>query len=277
MRVYGIDFTSRPRRAKPITCLECVLEAGTLRTGELFAWQDFAAFEAALRRPGPWIAGIDFPFGHARRFIETIGWPSTWSGYVAHAHALGRAGFRSELDAYRAKRPSGDKEHRRATDRLAGSLSPQKLYGTPVGLMFFEGAPRLAAADVTIPVLQQRNPERVVVEAYPGVLARALIGKRPYKQDTKAKQTEDQTAARRELLNKINDGAAKDLFGFHVNAPAELADDPSGDRLDALLCAIQAGWSWTRRNTGFGLPTHVDPLEGWIADPTVARRALECQ
>jgi hypothetical protein len=40
-------------------------------------------------------------------------------------------------------------------------------------------------------------------------------------------------------------------------------------QLDALVCAIQAAWAWTRRDHGFGLPEHVDPLEGWIADPHV--------
>lgn len=40
-------------------------------------------------------------------------------------------------------------------------------------------------------------------------------------------------------------------------------------QLDALLCAIQAAWAWTQRDQGFGLPKHVDPLEGWIADPHV--------
>jgi hypothetical protein len=46
---------------------------------------------------------------------------------------LGRGAFRKALDAYRASRPAGDKEHRRETDVAAGSISPQKLYGTPVG------------------------------------------------------------------------------------------------------------------------------------------------
>jgi hypothetical protein len=53
MRVHGIDFTNTPRRAKPITCLECELEGRCLRAGELREGQDFAAFEAALIRPGP--------------------------------------------------------------------------------------------------------------------------------------------------------------------------------------------------------------------------------
>jgi hypothetical protein len=103
------------------------------------------------RSTGPWIAGIDFPFGQARRFIETIGWPCGWADYVRHAQSLTRSGFREALNAYRKTRRSGDKEHRRQTDIAAGSVSPQKLYGVPVGLMFFEGAPRLVASNVTIP------------------------------------------------------------------------------------------------------------------------------
>lgn len=271
MRVYGIDFTSRPGRAKPITCLECVLIGERLHTGALTTWRGFEAFEDFLGGRGPWIAGIDFPFGQARRFIETIGWPGTWAGYVAHAESLGRAGFRAALDAYRAGRLAGDKEHRRQTDIAAGAISPQKLFGTPVGLMFFEGAPRLCKAGATIPGLQDGDPGRVVVEAYPGVLARALIGRQSYKQDTRSKQTQDQADARRTLLDQLIDGVAGSRYGLRISAPRALTDeltgDPGGDRLDALLCAVQAAWAWTRRDTGFGRPVDSDPLEGWIADP----------
>jgi hypothetical protein len=42
-------------------------------------------------------------------------------------------------------------------------------------------------------------------------------------------------------------------------------DDGSGDRLDAVLAAMQATWCWRRRARNFGLPRGVDPLEGWIA------------
>lgn len=267
MRIYGIDFTSRPTRRKPITCLECELAGDRLRVGELTAWSDFTSFEAALVRSGPWIAGIDFPFGQARRLVEHLGWPETWPGYVAHAATLGRAAFRGVLDAYRTERSPGDKEHRRMTDIAAGAISPQKLYGTPVGLMFFEGAPRLLAAGVTIPGLQAGDPGRIVVEAYPGLLARELLGRCSYKQDTRAKQTAAHAQARHDLLHCLNAGAAERHYGIAVAAPLALADDPSGDRLDALLCAIQAAWAWTQQDRGFGLPSRMDPLEGWIADP----------
>lgn len=85
--------------------------------------------------------------------------------------------------------PGGDKEHRRITDKRTCSISPQKLYGIPVAKMFFEGAPRLIETNVTVPGLQDGDPDRIVVEAYPGVLARYLVGKTSYKHDTRAKQT----------------------------------------------------------------------------------------
>jgi hypothetical protein len=268
MDVFGIDFTSRPRRLKPITCLHCTLEGDVLCAGDLEEWTDFAAFELALQRPGPWIAGIDFPFGQARRFIETIGWPRGWPDYVRYAQSLTRSEFREELNAYRRTRRRGDKEHRRQTDIAAGSVSPQKLYGVPVGLMFFEGAPRLLASNVTIPRLQYGDPKRIAVEAYPGVLARQLIGNRSYKQDTRKKQTSEQRMARLDLFNGIVNGCLRNRYGLGVKAQFELCEDPSADHLDALLCAIQAAWAWQTGLDGFR--NRIDPLEGWIANPSPA-------
>lgn len=270
MRVFGIDFTSKPKRRKPLTCLNCIFDGRVLRAGALEEWPDYFAFEQVLQRPGPWIAGIDFPFGQSRKFIETIGWPANWRGYVTHAQSLGRNGFRDALDAYRHPRPQGDKEHRRQTDKAAGSISPQKLYGVPVGLMFFEGAPRLVNSGVTIPHLQHGDPDRIVVEAYPGVLARQIIGRRSYKQDTKKKQTTAQSEARYDLLAGLHNGALRDRYGFEIEARDALCEDPGGDHLDALLCAVQAAWAWQNRTCGYGAPPSVDPLEGWIADPSLA-------
>ena len=139
--------------------------------------------------------------------------------------------------------------------------------------MFFEGAPRLLAAEVTIPGLLAGDSDRIVVESYPGILARSLIGTRPYKQDARSKQTPGQARARVEILDRILGGALRLEYGLDVTAPTSLAEDPGGDHLDALLCAIQAAWAWTRRGQGFGLPDHIDPIEGWIADPHLLRRA----
>ena len=290
MRVLGVDFTSTPSRRKPVTVVGGTLDRTTLRIDTLETFAELAGFEALLARPGPWIAGCDFPFGQSRRFVENVGWPLDWAGYVDHAATLSRAEFRAALDGYRAPRPAGDREHRRATDVAAGAISPQKLYGVPVGLMFHEGAPRLRAAGVTVPGLQDGDPERIVVEAYPGVLARHLIGRRSYKNDVRAKRNEAQRDARQALVDALGSEDLRRTHGVDVvldtsltrtaaygasdSAPAAptddvLVDDPMADRLDALLCAVQAGWSWTRRADRFGEPSDTDPLEGWIADPTL--------
>ena len=273
MIIVGIDFTSRPSKSKPLTCLNCEFDGTVLRAGELVEWPSFEGFDAFLLSSGPWITGIDFPFGHSRRFIENIGWPKRWRDYVEFVGSMERSDFRAKLDEYRKPRPTGDKEHRRSTDIAAGSISPQKLYGVPVGLMFFEGAPRLLQAGVTVPGVLDGDPHRIVVEAYPGVLARRLIGRRGYKNDTPKNQTADQANARRDILGKILDGNCVEDFGFNVEAPINLRDDPTGDQLDALLCAMQAAWAWQQREYDFGAPSGLDPsLEGWIADPVTCAK-----
>jgi hypothetical protein len=269
MKVIGIDFTSRPTRKKPLTCVHCTLEGRVLRADKLEKWPEFALFECALKKPGPWIAGIDFPFGQSRAFIENIGWPMAWSDYVAHAGSLGRDGFRNALETYRKPRPMGCKEHRRVTDIAASSISPQKLHGVPVGFMFFEGAPRLLRSGVTIPLLLSGDPSRIVVEAYPGVLARQLIGRTGYKSDTARRQNEEQHQIRCIMLDYILNGQIEASHGLRVEAPKNMADDPTGDQLDSLLCAIQAAWAWTMREYGYGAPRGADSLEGWIADASL--------
>jgi len=123
MKVLGIDFTSAPRGDKYITCLHCTFKDGVLSAsaGELRELQ-FDSFESTLAQAGPWIAGIDFPFGQSRTFVQNIGWPATWTGYVEHARRLGKAGFCEALTEYRNARPKGCKEHQRATDKAARAL-----------------------------------------------------------------------------------------------------------------------------------------------------------
>ena len=266
-----MDFTSSPRRSKPITCRHCRLEGDVLRALEPSALTSFRDFEAALGQPGPWIAGIDFPFGLARRFVDDVRWPPAWKDYVRHADGLGKAGFEAVLNDYRKAQPDGDKEHRRSTDKLAGALSPQKLHFTPVGKMFFQGAPRLLHAGVAIPHLEAGDRERIVVEAYPGVLARGVTGE-GYKSDNRQKQTEIQRAARTKILEALTSGALSSRYGVTVVADdPELVDDLTGDSLDALLCAVQAAWAWRNRSWLFRGAAGIDTREGWIADPKTVK------
>ncbi|MDX1434016.1 MAG: DUF429 domain-containing protein [Gammaproteobacteria bacterium] len=271
MRVFGLDFTSAPRRGKPITCAACALADGTLRVEALVALESFEIFENFLGTPGPWLAGMDFPFGQPRRLCRGLGWPERWADLARHMGGLEITEFEHLLADYRAGRAPGDKHHLRATDRLASSRSPMMLYGVPVARMFYRGVPLLERAEVSVLPCRPLDTDRVVVEVYPALVARRYIGKRSYKNDARVKQTPEREAARRDLIAGITSGAVAADYGFELDLPdgltEEFARDGSADRLDALLCAIQAAWAWTRRDESYGIPRDADPLEGWIVDP----------
>ena len=94
MNIYGLDFTSAPSNRKPITGITGKLTDHLLRVDdEVIHLTDFEAFEAFLARPGPWIAGLDFPFGQPRQLIQNLGWPEAWTGYVGKIATMSQAEF----------------------------------------------------------------------------------------------------------------------------------------------------------------------------------------
>lgn len=274
MKIYGIDFTSAPSPKKAITYAECTLSEKDLFLERLGRLTSFDEFESFLKQPGPWVAGMDFPFGQPRRLIENLHWTRTWDGYVSFIAGITKTQFVDILTNYCNARKEGDKHHLRLTDQLAHSRSPMMLYRVPVAKMFFEGAPRLLHAGVSIPPCYVRADSRLVLEAYPALVARRWAGHRGYKTDTAKQQTSERQSAREEILRGLRSTNAKMHFGFDVHFRDEEANafvlDGSGDQLDALLCAIQAGWSYTQRDRNFGIPKDCDPLEGWIVDPLLA-------
>jgi hypothetical protein len=262
VRIYGVDFTCAPRRAKAITVASALLEENSLHVEEIERIEDFPGFEAFLQRPGPWIGGFDFPFSLPRELVRDLGWPPRWKALVAHCAAMSRLQLRGALDRYRASRPVGGKYAHRATDHPAGSSSPMKLVNPPVALMFHEGAPRLLAAGVHLPALVVGDRERVALEAYPGLLVRKQLGIRDsYKSDTRAEHTAQRRAVRKRIVDALRVGrplGIRILFKKKIS----LIEDGSGDLLDAVICAAQAAWA--ARRPRYGLPEKVPPGEGWI-------------
>lgn len=264
--LVGVDFTSAPRNAKPITVAIGRLEADALILDRIETCADWPAFEALLARPGPWLGGFDFPFGLPREAVADLDWPKAWPELVRHCAALGRGGFRAALDAYRESRPRGRRYAHRATDLPAGSHSPLKLVNPPAGLMFLEGAPRLLDAGLSIAGIHGGDPHRVAVEAYPGLLARRITPA-SYKSDDKRKQTDARRAAREQIVQSLRHGPpplALRLEDTHGRLD-ELTGDASGDLLDAVLALVQAGQCLRAGPPGWGLAASFDPLEGWIA------------
>ncbi len=271
MLIYGLDFTSAPSRRKPITCVRCLLQETRLTVQECLTFADFAQFEAFLQTPGPWLLACDFPLGLPRLLLRNLGWPENWADYAAQVAALDKTAFVELLTRYQASRAPGDKLHLRVTDRLAGACSPMMLYRVPVAKMFFQGVPRLLASGVSIYPLCPTADERVVLEGYPALVARHWLGRRSYKSDERKKQTTEQREARNWLLQALCLPELKQRYGVELLiTPAlyqQLVEDPMGDLLDALLCALQAAWAYTQRAQGYGLPAQCDRAEGWIVDP----------
>ncbi len=266
MRLYGVDFTSAPRPRKPITVAAGRFVDGVVSLDRLEGLPDWPAFEAFLARPGPWLGGFDFPFGLPREAVVDLGWPTSWPALVTRCAALGRQAFREALDAYRVTRPVGARYAHRAADLPARSHSPLKLVNPPVGLMFLEGAPRLLTAGVSVPGLHQADPARVAMEAYPGLLARAIT-RTPYKTDERPKQTPARREARERIVAALEDGAHPLGLPLSMSEPdrAAVIHDASGDLLDAALALVQAAWCLAAGPPLYGLPEGTDPLEGWIA------------
>jgi hypothetical protein len=264
LRIYGVDFTCAPRRAKPITIACGFLTGNRLRLEEIERHETFAGFEAFLRRPGPWIGGFDFPFSLPRELARDLRWPTRWPALVAHCAGMDRLQLRAVLDRYRNSRPAGNKYAHRATDLPAGSSSPMKLVNPPVALMFHEGAPRLLAAGVHVPALADGDRKRVALEAYPGLLVRKQLGLRAsYKSDTRSEQTPAREAVRRQVLAALLAGKPLSIrLCLGRSLERQVRADGSGDLLDAALCAVQAAWA--ARQPRFGLPGRVPSGEGWI-------------
>jgi hypothetical protein len=264
LRIYGVDFTCAPRRAKPITVAVGVFSKKHLQLEAIERLSTFAEFEAMLARPGPWVGGFDLPFSLPQELVRDLRWPASWPELMAHCATLSRQQLREILDKYRATRPVGSKYAHRATDYPAGSSSPMKLVNPPVALMFHEGAPRVLASGAHVPALIEGDRERVALEAYPGLLVRKQLGIRgSYKSDTKADHTPARRSARRRIVDALKIGKPLGIrLIVQPRLERAMVAEGSADLLDAAICAVQAAWAATRPR--YGIPADAPAGEGWI-------------
>lgn len=277
MRIYGIDFTSAPSKRKPLTCAVSILEGSQLVFEKIIVWTDFEMFENWLDSPGPWVAGLDFPFGFPSEFIKIQLLPNEWEKYICYldkfhtqAHVSDRAHYREWIQDFRETRPTGAKHPKRETDILAGSISPLMVFGVPVGMMLLEGAPRLSRASVSVVPNRKSDDNRIALETYPGAAVQTLIGKRfKYKSETKPTHYEEEY--RSAILKAATGKPGKFHYGLNIILPSDVHQqcqkDTAGDHLDAVLCAFQAAWAFSLKDKNWGIPARANPSEGWIIDP----------
>ncbi len=262
---WGVDFTSAPSPRKPVVVARGERRGAVLRLQAVQALPRMADFEALLAEPGPWFGAFDFPFGLPRAFIKSLGLGDDIAAVADELHrpCPHRMAFRALIDAWGNARPAGQRLlHRRTDGALPGisSTSPLQTRYVPVGFMFYEGLSRLVRAGVALPGLRAGDARRTAVEGYPGRLAFELIGRRSYKNDAGS----DRLIARKDIVDALEQGRTR--LGLRLklgHALREaLVDDASGDRLDAVMCLMQAGWAVAQPD--HGVPADADPLEGWI-------------
>jgi Protein of unknown function (DUF429) len=266
MQFLGVDFSCAPTKRKPITVARGRLAGSVMRLERVDALPTLADFEALLAEPGPWFGAFDFPFGLPREFVDSLALGRSAGEVVAEVQRRcpTRMDFRALVDGWGNGRPAGQRlVHRRADGAMPGisSSSPLQTRYVPVGFMYYEGFSRLVKAGVHLPRLHAGDAARTAVEGYPGLLAFEVIGRRSYKNSTEP----DRLIARKDIVDALEQGRTR--LGLRLKLTHALHEsliaDASGDRLDAALCLLQAGWAGTREDGG--LPAGVDAVEGWIA------------
>jgi hypothetical protein len=277
LSLLGCDFSSSPSKRKPIVVAQGSLHAGCVQLKQLLTFETLASFQDFLHQPIAndvlCVGGFDLPFGLPRAWVEAMQWPVTWpecmDRYALHSREELRQFFKSFCDA----RPAGAKFAHRSTDLPAGSSPSMKWVNPPVAWMMHAGVPLLRQAAWTLHGLEEGRANCVALEAYPGLLAREIVGHRSYKSDDKSKHTSERWIARKDILHALDLAQTRLALRLKLSAAQHdtLLADGSGDALDAVLCMFQAAWACVQheeakakgQKPNYGMP-NFDGLEGWI-------------
>ena len=276
--VIGVDFTSAPSAKKPITAAIGTWRRGSTRPvyklADIRELDSLLAFEQFLSRDEEWLGGFDLPFSQPRSLIEHEGWPTDWPAFVRFYCGQPRDVLRDTFRRWCDARPVGDKFAWRKADKPAGSSPAMRWANPPVAWMMHAGIGRMIEAGLSFPAhrhgLRSSRPRRIALEAYPGFTARTVC-RTSYKSDAVANQTAARKENRRAIVAALIAGTAGlDLtLDIGIAWRRRLVADGSGDLLDAVICSLQAAHAAAQPR--FGLPTHLDPLEGWIASVPAPR------
>jgi hypothetical protein len=291
MKVYGLDFTSNPSKTKRLTLAHCELHEAILCVQRLECLNsendgDFSRVAYWLKTKFDGIVGVDFPFGLPLSAIEHFKWISgeipCWSSILnsIYRECPSLTQFQDSIEGWKRTNKTNNlvKVHvKRQADQIAGSSasSPLKVRDfPPVGSMFYAGARLLDESGACIYPVRINDDERKVVEAYPALAVNRFVGDTKYKDQTGERKRSAQSA-REEILRQLTEA---NTYGMTVTFEKgtvrdECMADHAGDKLDSVLCGLQAAWAYAKNG---GVPEFRSSvmkdtvaIEGWIADPSL--------
>ena len=113
-----------------------------------------------------------------------------------------------------------------------------KWVNPPVAYMLHAGVPLLVGAGVHLPAVMHRagDPQRVALEGYPGLLAREVLGRRPYKSDDRARQTPERQTARARLVAALEPAARGWACGWRSTPRSATRSSPSRAATGSTRC-----------------------------------------
>ncbi|MBC8283965.1 MAG: GAF domain-containing protein [Nitrospinae bacterium] len=273
MKIFGINFTDNPDSKSPISIAHCVFKKSHgLSVNQVEFLSSISEFEDFLKQKGPWFAGVNFPIGQPKQFLEKMSLASEWNNYIKDIKKWNQAGFEKKVKQYTKKLPKGSKMPLRITDVFAGAESPLKITGNTSIHRFFEGSNCLLNSDASILPCYPRKDNRVVIETLPALVARRFM---IHESQGKRKKSELESV-HKEVIKGLETPEFEHDFDFKLfiddTLKLQCIEDTKGNSLDAILSAVQTGWSYSMGKPNYGIPDLQHPSiqsEGWIIDPSL--------
>ncbi len=273
MKIFGINFTANPTDKSPITIALCDFKKSHgLSVHKVQFLTSISEFELFLKQKGPWFAGVNFPLGQPKQFLEKAALPPVWNTYIKEIRKWKQTGFEKKVKQYINKLPKGNKLPLRITDIFAGSDSPLKLTGNHSIHRFFEGSHCVLKSGASIIPCLPKKDNRIIIETLPELVAQRF---KVHDAQGKRKKSEAENI-HKEVIKGLETPEFEHDFDFKLfiddTLKLQCIEDVKGFSLDAILSAVQTGWSYNMGKPNYGIPDLQHPSiqsEGWIIDPSL--------
>ncbi|MEK9628441.1 MAG: histidine kinase dimerization/phospho-acceptor domain-containing protein, partial [Nitrospinota bacterium] len=273
MKIFGINFIENPSPKNPISIAVCDFKKNHgLSIHKVETYDTLQEFETFLKQKGPWFAGVNFPLGQPKQFLEKMSLSNGWDKNIKEIQKWKKAGFEKKVKQYAKKLPKGTKIPLRITDIFAGGDSPLKSTGSHSLHRFFEGTECLLKSGVSIFPCFPRKTNRVVIETLPSLVA----GRFMVQEANRKKKKSDSENIHKEVIKGLETPEFEHDFDFKLfiddTLKLKCIEDAKGRSLDAILSAVQTAWSYNMGKPNYGIPDLQHPSiksEGWIIDPSL--------